>query len=434
MKKISITNGIDLHYLRTDRFKSSMLSLNLIVPIEQKTAALNTLLLHVITQGSKNYPSLAAINTRLDDLYAADFTTRNFKRGDMQVIGLSVDFLDNCYVPDDTDILGGTVDMLGELLLHPLFDESGCFRERTVEREKKRMCDAIRAQINNKQSYAHNRCVEEMCRNELFGLPLAGTVEEVEAITVEMLTEQYHALLARARVELFFIGRAEEPELLAHLERVLAEYPAHTVPDLTTQVIRSASGVREIREEQAVGQAKLVLGFRTGYTVTDADYLDFMVFCELYGGAPASRLFTHVREQLSLCYSCFAAPDSYKGLMFVSAGVANQNLDLAYSEIMVQLDAIRRGDFSNEEFTYAVMSLQNAYRQIADSPSSMESYYLGRMLFNVSLTPEDMERGFSAVTREGVIAAANRLSLDTVYMLHGTENSADECEEDEEDA
>ena len=191
--------------------------------------------------------------------------------------------------------------------------------------------------------------------------------------------------------------------------------------------------MREVCEEQAVGQAKLVLGFRTGYTVSDADYLDFMVFCELYGGSPASRLFTHVREKLSLCYSCFSAPDSYKGLMFVSAGISNRNRELAMREIMAQLEEIRHGAFSDEEFGYAIMSLQNVYRQITDSPGGMEGYYLGRMLFGVSLTVEDMEHGFAEVTREGVIAAANRVSLDTVYLLYGTGNETDESEEDEED-
>ncbi len=429
MKRLSTANGIAVNFLRTDRFKLSMLSLNLIVPIAQETAALNTLLLRVIKQGSANYPSLAAINTRLDDLYAADLATRNYKRGDMQVLGFSVDFLDNIYIPDGTDVMGGAIDMLGELLLHPRFDENSCFFAKTVEREKKSLCDAIRAQINNKQNYAHNRCIEEMCRDELFGLPLAGTLEEVEAITPQDLTARYHALLREARVEVFFIGSAKESDLIAHLDRAFAEYPPHTPIPSPTKVIRRADTVHEIKEEQKVGQAKLVLGFRTGYTVSDPDYLDFMVFCELYGGSPASKLFLNVREKLSLCYSCFSAPDSYKGLMFVSAGIALRNRDLAFEEIMAQLEAIRRGDFTQEEFDYAVMSLQNVYRQITDSPGGMEGYYLGRMLFGVSLTIEEMERGFAHVKRENVIAAANRITLDTVYLLHGNEADADKGED-----
>ena len=433
MKRYQLANDIALNVIETDRFKSALLSVNLIVPIHAATAAQNTLLLRVLKQGSANYPSLAAVNTRLDDLYAADLSTRNYKRGEMQVLGFAIDLLDNIYIPDGTDVLGGSADMLGELLLHPLLDAEGCFTARIVEREKQSLCDAIRAQINNKQRYAHNRCVEEMCRGELYSLPITGTVEEVEAITPAALTERYHALLREARVEVFFIGRTPIDRLTACLNRALAEYPAHTPASAPTEIIRSAASVREITEEQPVNQGKLVIGFRSGYAVTDDDYLNFMVFNEIYGGSPASKLFVHVREKLSLCYYCSSSPDSYKGLMFVSSGVAVENKARAVSEIMAQLEAVRRGEFTEEDLQNAILGLQNGYRQLTDSPGGMENYYLGRMLFGVDLTTGQMEEGFAHVTAEGVIEAAKRVSVDTVYFLRGPEGNAEKEEDDEDD-
>ena len=433
MKRYQLANDIALNVIQTDRFKSALLSVNLIVPVDAATAAKNSLLLRVLKQGSANYPSLAAINTRLDDLYAADLSTRNYKRGEMQVMGFAVDLLDNIYIPDGTDVLGGSADMLGELLLHPLFDADGNFTAKIVEREKQSLCDAIRAQINNKQRYAHNRCIEEMCRGERFALPLAGTVEEVEAITPAALTERYHALLREARVEAFFIGRTPAEALAACLDGAFADYPAHTPLAAPTQVVRTAEAVREVTEEQNVAQGKLVMGFRSGYAVADPDYLNFMVFNELFGGSPASKLFVNVREKLSLCYYCSSSPDSYKGLMFVSSGVAVENKDRAYEEIMVQLEAMRRGDFTADELANAIRSLQSAYRQLTDSPGGMENYYLGRMLFGVDLTTEQMEAGFAQVTAAGVVEAAKRVSLDTVYFLRGPGGQSNEEEDDEDD-
>ena len=292
MKRYELANGAAVNVIETDRFKSSLLSINLAVPIEAETAALNTLLFCVLKQGSANYPSQAAINTRLDDLYAAELSTRNYKRGDMQILGFAVDFLDNCYIPDGTDVLGGSADMLGELLLHPLLDESGCFRADLVAREKTMLCDAIRAQINNKRAYAQRRCIEEMCRGERFALPLTGTVEEVDAITPKMLTDRYYALLRTARVEFFFIGSTPTDVLLPRLEHAFAAYPAHSVAEVQTQVVRRAELVREITEEQDVAQGKLVMGFRSGYAVADPDYLHFMVFCELFGVEPKNMTVT----------------------------------------------------------------------------------------------------------------------------------------------
>lgn len=58
-----------------------------------------------------------------------------------------------------------------------------------------------------------------------------------------------------------------------------------------------------------------------------------------------------------------------------------ENRDKAFDEIMAQLDAVRRGDFSAEELANAIRSLQSAYCQLTDSPGAMVNYFLGRMLF-----------------------------------------------------
>ena len=372
MKRYSLKNQIAVNIIETDRFKTGMLSVNLIVPLEKQTAAANTLLLRVLKQGSANYPSLAAINTRLDDLYATGIGTRNYKRGELQILGFSADMLNNTYIPDGTDVLGGAIDMLCELLLRPCLDENGLFPAKTVEREKESQCDAIRALINSKHRYANTRCVEEMCAGERFGLPLAGTVEEVEAITPQALTERYFALLHEARIEIFFIGHTPSAELLPRLENTFGAIPSPSPQKAETEVIRHAKSVREITEIQQVEQGKMVLGFRSGYSVCDADYLDFMTFCELYGSSPTSKLFVNVREKLSLCYYCTAQMDSFKGLMFVESGIAPKNRDRAFAEIMAQLDAVRRGEFTEEELNNAIRSLQSNYRELTDSPSGVE--------------------------------------------------------------
>ena len=96
-----------------------------------------------------------------------------------------------------------------------------------------------------------------------------------------------------------------------------------------------------------------------------------------------SKLFMNVRERLSLCYSCSASMNSYKGLMFVSCGISPDNRQAAFDEIMAQLAEIQAGNFSEEELHNAIVSLQNGYRQLKDSPAGLENYSLGRLLFGV---------------------------------------------------
>ena len=106
-------------------------------------------------------------------------------------------------------------------------------------------------------------------------------------------------------------------------------------------------------------------------------------------------------------------------------------MEIAEREIAAQIDAIAKGCVSEEEWEAAKRSLGNAYRQLEDSPVSMERFFFGRALCGCCATPEDSRRAIEAVTREEVARFAKELRLDTVFSLHATENG--EVTDDDED-
>ena len=87
-----------------------------------------------------------------------------------------VSTLDNAYAFDGTDVFGGVTALLGELLRRPLL-ENGGFKREYLESEKKNLTDDIRAQINNKTSYAIHRCIALMCENERFAVNGSGDID-----------------------------------------------------------------------------------------------------------------------------------------------------------------------------------------------------------------------------------------------------------------
>ena len=74
--------------------------------------------------------------------------------------------------------------------------------------------------------------------------------------------------------------------------------------------------------------------------------------------------------------------------------------------------------------------MANAYRQLSDSPSAMEVYYLGRALAGVSVSPEEATARIAALTREDVIRVANQMTVDTVFILHPTGGEKEENDEE----
>ena len=79
--------------------------------------------------------------------------------------------------------------------------------------------------------------------------------------------------------------------------------------------------IKTVFEKMDVQQGKLVLGFTSEMYGDDDVSLPLMIMCDIFGGGPYSRLFTNVREKMSLCYYCSASSVRYMGLLTVDSGV-----------------------------------------------------------------------------------------------------------------
>ena len=72
----------------------------------------------------------------------------------------------------------------------------------------------------------------------------------------------------------------------------------------------------------------------------------------------------------------------------------------------------------------AVLSLKNAYQSVYESDVTVESFFLNQILCGTYSTPEEQETLISAVTREDIIKAAQKLTLQTEYLLCGKGGNA----------
>ncbi len=423
--KLRIKDGVNLNIIETDKFKTNYISVNFMVKLDRETAAMNALLPRVLKRGTQSYPDMSTLSRRLEYLYATNISPKYFKRGEIQVFGLDAYVLDNSYALGGEDIMGGVLDMMDEIIFNPKLVD-GLFDADYVESEKRNLIDDINAKINNKISYAISRCQEEMCRDELFSVPASGGVEDVEKITAASLYEHYKKILNCAQIEVYYVGCGNDA-IAPRLEKMFASVEHIDTASLETSVIREATDVREVVDDEPVKQGKLSLGFRTGKVLADGDYHKFSLFCEIFGNSPTSRLFVNVREKLSLCYYCRSIPEAQKGIMIVASGIENANRQKAQDEILLQLEAMKNGDFTDEDFESAKRSLNNGYREIYDTPTSLEAWYMGRGLAGLDTSPDDAAALIKAATREDVIEAAKSITLDTVYFMRG---ALDEVESD----
>ena len=173
----------------------------------------------------------------------------------------------------------------------------------------------------------------------------------------------------------------------------------------------------EVAERMAVKQGKLVMGFSSDMCGDDDASLPLMVATDIFGGGPYSRLFANVREKMSLCYYCSASTIRQKGLVTVDSGVEAENAEKAQKEILAQLDAVKKGEFTDFEFEASLKSLRDSLNSYNDSQVLLDTWYALKAGNRTLYSPEEIADKIAEITREDIVNAAKGIKLHTVYKL-----------------
>ena len=420
--KKDVSQAVSFCSITAEGFNTACASLNFVIPLSEK-ASLFALIPNVLTRSSEKYPDLTAIEKKLALLYGAEVAVDVSKTGEHQNLKIEISCIDDRFAIDGECISDECCEMLFELVFNPKI-ENGAFEKTVVESEKRLLCERLAAEKNDKRAYAKNRCEEIMFADEVYGINRLGTIEAIEAVTPESLYEAYKELLKTAVITMCVSGgKFSDAEKMfeAQMKNVSRK------PELNeTLFVESAEDVQYEKEQEDVKQGKLVMGFRMGMKNIEDNYSARRIMVDLFGGSPHSKLFTVVREKMSLCYYCSARFNRNKGVMFVQSGIESYNEEKAREAILAQLDDIKNGKFSDEDLQASKKSLEDGFKTVTDSPEALDAWFTSQTISGKYLYPEDFIDGFNKVTREDVINAAKDVTLDTVFMLEGTAEGGDE--------
>jgi predicted Zn-dependent peptidase len=331
-------------------------------------------------------------------------------------IGLQAVFPDDRLLPEAERCLEQILALRGEMLLDPA-TRGGLLRDDYVRSEGQNLHDRVAAAVNNKRGYALKRARELMFAGENYGVYPLGEAEEALRIRRRPLTEHYRRVLQTSPMELFYCGSAEPERVEDALRRAFMVLPGSGARPLPATVPAGEAGeVRHVTEEMDVEQGNLVIGFRRDRR-GDADYPALMVFNELFGGGPASRLFMNVREKRSLCYYVGSSVDQFKESMTVSAGIAFDRAEETEEAILGELARLAKGDISAEDLATAKKSVASDYLSAQDSPAAIGTFRLSQSLLGSGEDLRQFALRVSGVTAEEVARIAGEMAPDLVYFL-----------------
>ena len=415
-----IKKGVKIHYIKTDLFKTDLISIFLTRKLDRETVTKYTLIPAVLTSGTKTMPTQEAINKEMEELYGAAMDCGIEKAGDNQLLKFYIESINNKYVLTDENLIEEVINKLLEIVFEPLL-ENDMFKNEYVEKEKIKIRQLIEGKIDNKDKYAVDRMTEEMYKGEPYGLYKYGYVEDLEKITTEELYKSYLDLIENAKIDIVVSGDFHQDSI----ERIITENQniknlKEREPDFV--VNNEKTEKKEQKEEKVVeeslnvAQGKLVMGLDVLENEENTRFV-LGIYNTILGGSATSKLFQNVREKESLAYSIGSKYLKQKNNIIIKAGIEIENYEKALELIKNEIEDMKNGKFDENEVEQAKQYIIYGVNAIVEDQENGVNYYISQELSGTLVSPEEYIEKIKKVTKEDVVEIAKKISLNTVYFL-----------------
>lgn len=416
--QLDIKNGIKLHTIQTEKFKTNLIAVMLTTKIDRENVTKNALIPAVLRRGTASLNTLEEINKKLEEMYGAGLDCGLDKTGDNQILKFYIETINDQFLPQNGEnMLKESLENIFELIFNPYL-ENGGFKKEYVIQEKENLKQIIEGKIDNKARYSLDRCIEEMYKDEPYGLYKYGYIEDLDEINENNLYEYYKKLISQCKIDIFVSGILDNDikgiiENNENIKKLEEREPEYNKIKTEAKISENENAVQESKD---VTQGKLIIGLDLNFDNEDLRY-DAMIYNSMLGGSANSKLFQNVREKASLAYTASSSYYRFKNNIFINCGIEIGNYDKALEIIKQQIEDMRNGDFTDEEVENAKQGIIAAIKSIDDEQDTEIAYFFGQELSKIQLNIDDYMERIAKVNKQHVVDIANKVSVNTVYFL-----------------
>lgn len=412
-----IKKGIKLHEIQTEKFKTNLIAIFLSMPITKENVTKNSLLSAVLRRGSQNMPTQEQISQELEEMYGASFDCGLDKTGDNHILKFYLESVNDKFLPQtDENMLKTSIEKLLEIVFNPLV-EKGAFKEEYVKQEKENVKRIIEGKPDNKARYAFDRCIEEMYKDEPYGLYKYGYIEDLEQITAQDLYNYYQTMITQCKIDIFVSGNISEVrgiiEQNENIQKLQEREPNYKINNVEP---KEEVEEKEVIEEMEVTQGKLTIGLDLHLENEEQKY-DAMLYNAILGGTANSKMFQEVREKASLAYTAGSSYVRYKSNIFIKCGIEIKNYEKAMEIIRKQLEDMKNGVFTDEDIENAKKGIISGIKAIDDEQDTEITYFFGQELTGSKTSLEEYIEKIEKVSKDDIIKVANSININTIYFL-----------------
>ena len=437
--------------IKTNKFKSNEIAVFLAVPLKRETITKNALLPAVLKRGSQTYKNQLVIGKELENMYGASFNAGVEKTGSYSILKFYIESLSDDFITENENISEKSIKLLFDIIFNP-YIKNDAFDEEYVTQEKKKLEEVIKSRADDKKTYAVNRCIEEMFKNDPYGLYKFGYIEDLKEITAKSLYDYYLQMLKECKVYIVINGKEADkimiPAINSKLKNIKelneiiytdekektnkeeksksitceklnkndANFKSDNSHDISTN-IKTSEEEKIVKEELDVTQGKLMIGLN----VLSDDKFATSMYNVILGGSANSKLFQNVREKAGLAYFASSSYIRRKNAILIKTGIELKNYEKAVNIIKAQLEDIKNGNITDDEIKSGKQLIISSLKMIKESQEETIAFNFDQDLFDENLSIEEYIEKLENVTKERIIEVAKSVKVNTIYYLKNKE-------------
>ena len=392
--------------IQTKKFKTNVYALYLTIPMKSEDITYNALIPTILKRGCEKYTDQLKISKKLEEMYDATLGIGISKTGNNEVLKFYIESLNNNYIPENEDLSKTSIEMLLNIVMHPLII-NGKFDEDYVRQEKENLKKVIQSRKDNKDTYANNRLLEEMFKEQPFGQYKFGNIDEIDNITSEKLYEKYKELIKNSEKYLYIVGDVKN----LNIESYNIDEKEITISKEFPVKISEKENI--VKEQMDVTQGKLVIGLNT----PNIENEKIALYNTILGRGANSKLFLNVREKEGLAYSAGSTYLKRNNAIIISTGIEVSKYNKAIEVIKNQLKDMEDGNITEKEMKDAKQFINAGLNLINESSENMIEYRFDKDLYNQEIDVEKYRKKIEEVKKEDIVKVAKQIKIDTIYFL-----------------
>ena len=290
------------------------------------------------------------------------------------------------------------LDVLGDMVRNPLFDE------KELEKERKVIFEEIKMYRDNPRLHVFDE-IHSCLYGGTLAMPLAGTKDTMTSIDRTKILAKFKEIYTPNNIILCVVGNAKLKQLVDYAEKNFGNEKGK-VPEIKFD---KKNQIR-VEERNGIDQANMLFAF---HAPNGADDLSYASICltSLMAGGMSSRLFSEIREKRNLAYSVIGEAEIGKRFSYCSiyVGTMKENTEQVHKLILEEFAKVSNELTIEELNSIKEQIIGNHEISLEDSKIQMVNLLSAEIEGDASRT-YDFEKKIRKVKLEDVKKFAKKVS------------------------